>query len=107
MKVLAEHHASLRKSVFGYMMGKSGVPLLDRAVEAYRSRPAHHFGEPAIEPRAAQHVELDGKEYVVLWRPGVRDCIMFVYRVRAYDGILRAMKRWPSGLNDLTAERLT
>ena len=36
---------------------------------------------------------------MVLWRPGVK-MILRVYRVRAYDGILRMMKRPPSELYD-------
>jgi hypothetical protein len=96
MKVLAEHHASPKSGGFG----KSGEPLIDRAVAAYRSHsPAWLPGNAGMmEPSLAQVVEHDGKQYVILWRPAVRDSILRVYRVRAYDGILRVMKRWPREL---------
>ena len=70
MKVLAEHHANPKSGMFG----KSGELLIDRAVSAYQGH--HPDSMPGnagtILPRLAQLVEHDGKQYVILWRPGLR-----------------------------------
>jgi len=46
-------------------------------------------------PRASV-AEVDGRAYVVLRERGT---VAAVYRVRAYDGVLRRMRRWPRALN--------
>jgi hypothetical protein len=45
-------------------------------------------GSPAL-------VEVDGKQYAVL---GNGDTVLAVYRVRAYDGVLQRLKRWPASI---------
>lgn len=92
MLVLAEKYAHSSGQI-----GTSDEPLIQRAITAHlrANRPAE---SRLVQPRLVQLVEYEGKQYVVLWYPGFRDRILSVYRVRAYDGVLRLMKRWPVGL---------
>ncbi len=90
MTILAEHCARPQSEHIGH----PDDPILWRAIKAHYRR--RDFKEH-LEPRRIQRVEFQGKEYVILWRPGA-DAFLSVYRVRAYDGVLRLMKRWPQGL---------
>ena len=76
-------------------LGPCQVPLISRAVAAYwrtaNYRDGRHSPPPA--PVRAEVADLDGKQYVILWIKG--HPFPRVYRVRAYDGILRLMKRPP------------
>ena len=99
MRVLAEHHRSVIKG----KIVPSGVLEIDRAIRAYTKNAVYvgRDGCTPVHPSIVQLVDLHGKLYVVLGRPELRNTFLRVYRVRAYDGILRMMKRWPSGLNEL------
>jgi hypothetical protein len=80
----------------------SGEPLLNRAHTAYWREPGDGTGR-RLQPDRAQLAEHDGKQYAVLW---LGDRILRVYRVRAYDGVLRRMRRYPVALGrELQAER--
>ena len=95
MHVIAEKYAHQPSG----QIGTSDEPLIQRAITAHiRLSPRAHVGGKLIQPRLVQLVEWEDKQYVVLWWPGFRDRILSVYRVRAYDGVLRLMKRSPAGL---------
>jgi hypothetical protein len=103
MLVLAEKNANPTSGCFG----TSDEPLIERAMTAHR-RSGRREGNRWVDPRKVQVVEDDGKQYVVIWKAGFRDSILSVYRVRAYDGVLRLMKRAPMSLRQqlVKAERL-
>lgn len=67
----------------------SDTDLMRRALAAY----VRSGGDPSEITPVVE--ELDGRQYVVLRDPGG---VAAVYRVRAYDGILRRMKRWPQAI---------
>jgi hypothetical protein len=75
----------------------SGEPLLNRAHTAYWREPREPGDGTSRRPPPdrAQLAGHDGKRYAVLW---IGDRILRVYRVRAYDGILRRMRRYPVAL---------
>jgi hypothetical protein len=79
-------------------LGPCEVPLLNRAAAAYwrTAIPRHDGRAMPPGPDRVQLAGLDGKQYVILWITG--QPLPRVYRVRAYDGILRLMKRPPRGL---------
>lgn len=69
-----------------------GQKYVQRAMRAYwrgESLQRAAFPDPAYSRLECWY----GREYVILANPR---CICAVYRVRAYDGVLRRMKRWPS-----------
>jgi hypothetical protein len=99
MMILAEKDANPQSG----QMGTSDEPLIERAMTAHRRASLRSEGR-LITPGKIQVVEDDGKQYVVLWYPGYRDSIISVYRVRAYDGVLRLMKRAPVALRQQLVE---
>jgi hypothetical protein len=73
-------------------------PLIDRAITAHWRDRDGRTGTGFNPPDRAQVAEHDGKRYVVLWDGNLR---LRCYRVRAYDGILRLMKRPPREIGQL------
>ena len=57
-----------------------------------RALAAWYRGGGTDAPAGGYVTELDGREYVVLTGP---DAPLAVFRVRAFDGVLRRMRRWP------------
>jgi hypothetical protein len=90
MRVIAEARSRRPGNAIG--RADTDDELIQRALTAYyRARIP-----PKVLPDKAARVELDdGREYVVLYQPAVRDGTLRVYRVRKYDGILKALKRYP------------
>lgn len=73
--------------------------LLRRAVAAYvRSGDGELVDQPA--PARSGIAEHDGKEYLVL-RNARRT--LAVYRVRAYDGVLKRLRRWPEQIEEVSS----
>jgi hypothetical protein len=71
-------------------MTDASDPLINRALAAY-----FRTGGGA-QPKASAVEKHDGKKYVVLRGPKET---LAVYRVRAFDGVLRRMRRWPKELD--------
>jgi hypothetical protein len=71
-------------------------PVIDRALIAHdRISGTAEIDLPLTDAHLAED---DGKRYVVLWSgPNLIRC----YRVRAYDGVLRLMRRTPRAIGDL------
>jgi hypothetical protein len=63
--------------------------LVSRAFAAYFRGGGAGAEQPASTSGLVEH---EGKQYVVLHNA---NGILAVYRVRSYDGILKALKRWP------------
>jgi hypothetical protein len=80
---------------------------LDRAFAAF-FRAAAIQGEAVLNPPStgSEVVDLGGKRYAVLRNANLRsaDGILAVYRIRN-DGVLKRLKRWPSGLEGRAGER--
>lgn len=71
--------------------------LTRRAIAAYFK----HSSYPALPCQPCEYSsgeeEHDGKAFVVLRNA---NGVLAVYRVRAHDGVLKRLKRWPSAIED-------
>ena len=74
-----------------YDADDSGERLGSRAMAAYFKR----YGQGALYPTTPELVELNGKEYVVLYNT---NGILTIYRVIRSTRVLRALKRYPKEL---------
>jgi hypothetical protein len=83
VNVLAEQRAHPRGGVT-----QSDEALIPRAMLA-------HARAGAARPDRAWLVEYETRRYVTLWTGGE---LVSCYRVRAHDGVLKLLKRYPDGL---------
>jgi hypothetical protein len=64
-----------------------------RALIAYLRRPDSDAPDALPDAKRSGPVEFNGKRYIVL--RAARGATLAVYRVRAFDGQLKRLKRWP------------